>query len=62
MRAIITAAKEVAPLLMHFNGETALSWRARLMIMRVKKSMAYFKLLILMANLFFFKLAPKLYL
>tara|TARA_B100000780_G_scaffold278912_1_gene254325 strand:- start:7888 stop:7995 length:108 start_codon:yes stop_codon:yes gene_type:complete len=31
MRAIITAAKEVAPVMMHFIGEIALSWRAALL-------------------------------
>jgi len=59
---MLAAAKKVAPFLMHFNGETALSWRDKLTIMRVEKSAVYFKLLIILINLLFFELAPKLYL
>ena len=62
MSAIITAAKEVAPLLMHFNGETALSWRAMLEAKRFEKLQLVFKLLINSFNLFLYELASKLYL
>ena len=62
MRAIITVAKEVAPVMMHFIGEIALSWRAMLKGNRFEKLQIIFKLLINRFNLFLYELASKLYL